>query len=152
MQKFLPGGFFLGGSSKWSGSWGHCYGTLRAMKKSHQVKIFALGLIWPRMTPTMQKWPNMDLPRQFQVSWYLAIIPPDYYMAGQNGPNVLKNLCYPAFWHFSKKIGVLAARFGAMTFTRALGYAKRPLLRAPDIAGSRPRHICTINSINVQCT
>ena len=38
-----------------------------------------------------------------------------------------KNLCFPGFWPFSKKMGLLAARYGAMTFTRALGYAKRPL-------------------------
>ena len=63
--------------------------------------------------------------------------------------NVLKNLCFLAFFPFSKKMGVLAARFGAMTFTRALGYAKRLLSPAPDIAGSRKRQICTIYSLNI---
>ena len=38
-----------------------------------------------------------------------------------------KNLCFPGFLPFSKKMGRLAARFGTMTFTRALGYAKHPL-------------------------
>ncbi len=34
-----------------------------------------------------------------------------------------KNLCFPGFRPFSKIIGVLAARFGSMTFTGALGKA-----------------------------
>ena len=40
-------------------------------------------------------------------------------------------------------MGRLAAQFGTMTFTRALGYAKRPLLPAAGNAGSRQRLICT---------
>ena len=50
-----------------------------------------------------------------------------------------KNLCFPGFSPFSKKIGRLAARFGAMTFTRALGYAKRPLLVVHAFADARFR-------------
>ena len=50
-----------------------------------------------------------------------------------------KNLCYPRFLPFSKKIGRLAARFGAMTFTRALGYAKRPLSVVRAFADARFR-------------
>ena len=62
-----------------------------------------------------------------------------------------ESLCFPGISAFSKKIGFLAARFGAMIFTRALGYAKRPLLPGPDIAGSWPRHICTVNTIHFPC-
>ena len=47
------------------------------------------------------------------------------------GPN---RLCFPEVLHFSKKIGFLAARLVARNFTRALGYAKRPLSPVPDIA------------------
>ena len=50
-----------------------------------------------------------------------------------------KNLCFPGFLPFSKKMGRLAARFGTMTFTRALGYAKRPLLVVHDFADARFR-------------
>ena len=50
-----------------------------------------------------------------------------------------KNLCFPKFLPFSKKIGRLAARFGAMTFTRALGYAKRPLSVVRAFADARFR-------------
>ena len=50
-----------------------------------------------------------------------------------------KNLCFPGFSPFSKKIGRLAARFGAMTFTRVLGYAKRPLLVVHAFAEARFR-------------
>ena len=50
---------------------------------------------------------------------------------GYGGPN---RLCFPDVFHFSKKIGFLAARLVARNFTRALGYAKRPLSPVPDIA------------------
>ena len=50
----------------------------------------------------------------------------------------LKN-CFPGFLPFSKKIGRLVARFGAMTFTRVLGYAKRPLLVVHAFADARFR-------------
>ena len=43
------------------------------------------------------------------------------------------------FWHFSKKIWVLAARLVARNFTRALGYAKRPLSVVHAFAGARER-------------
>ena len=44
--------------------------------------------------------------------------------------------CFLWFCPFSKKIGLLAARFGTRNFTRALGYAKRPLSDAADTAGA----------------
>ena len=50
-----------------------------------------------------------------------------------------KNLCFPGILPFSKKLGRLAARFGTMTFTLALGYAKRPLLVVHDFADARFR-------------
>ena len=50
-----------------------------------------------------------------------------------------KGLCFPEFSAFSKKIGFLAARLVARNFTRALGYAKRPLSPLPDIACCRHR-------------
>ena len=50
-----------------------------------------------------------------------------------------KGLCFPEFSAFSKKIGFLAARLVARNFTRALGYAKRPLSPLPDIACCRNR-------------
>ena len=46
---------------------------------------------------------------------------------------------FPEFSPFSKKIGRLAARFGAITFTRAVGYAKRPLLVVHAFADARFR-------------
>ena len=45
-----------------------------------------------------------------------------------------KRLCFPDVLHFSKKICVLAARLVTRNFTRALGYAKRPLSPMPDFA------------------
>ena len=50
---------------------------------------------------------------------------------GYEGPS---RLCFPDVSHFSKKIGVLAARLVARNFTRALGYAKRPLSPLRDLA------------------
>ena len=50
-----------------------------------------------------------------------------------------KRLCFSDFSPFSKKIGFLAARLVARNFTRALGYAKRPLSPLPDIACCRHR-------------
>ena len=55
---------------------------------------------------------------------------------GYGGPN---RLCFPDVFHFSKKIGFLAARLVARNFTRALGYAKRPLSPLRDIALVRHR-------------
>ena len=53
---------------------------------------------------------------------------------GYGGPN---RLCFPDVFHFSKKIGFLAARLVARNFTRALGYAKRPLSPLRNIALGR---------------
>ena len=55
---------------------------------------------------------------------------------GYGGPN---RLCFPDVFHFSKKIGFLAARLGARNFTRALGYAKRPLSPLHDIGCGQHR-------------
>ena len=58
-----------------------------------------------------------------------------------------KNLCHPRFLPFSKKIGFLAARFGAMTFTRALGYAKHPLSVVRAFADACFR-MCTLSHVH----
>ena len=50
-----------------------------------------------------------------------------------------KRLCFPDVLLFSKKICVLAARMVARNFTRALGYAKRPLSPMPDFVLGRHR-------------
>ena len=55
---------------------------------------------------------------------------------GYGGPN---RLCFPDVFHFSKKIGFLAARLVARNFTRGLGYAKPPLSPLRDIALVRHR-------------
>ena len=56
-------------------------------------------------------------------------------VANQNiSPNLLQKTMFSWLSPFSKKIGFLAARLVARNFTRALGYAKRPLLPVPDIA------------------
>ena len=55
---------------------------------------------------------------------------------GYRGPN---RLCFPDVFHFSKKIGFLAARLVARNFTRALGYAKHPLSPLRIIALVRHR-------------
>ena len=60
---------------------------------------------------------------------------------GYRGPN---RLCFPDVFHFSKKIGFLAARLVARNFTRALGYAKRPLSPLPDIACCR-HHVLSLS-------
>ena len=53
-----------------------------------------------------------------------------------------KRLCFLDFLPFSKKNGFLAARLVARNFTRAGGYANRPLLPLHDIAVGRHR-LCT---------
>ena len=51
----------------------------------------------------------------------------------------LPGLCFQGYCHFSKKMRVLAARLGARNFTRALGYAKRPLSVVLAFADARLR-------------
>ena len=51
----------------------------------------------------------------------------------------LEKLCFQGYCHFSKKMRVLAARLGARNFTRALGYAKRPLSVVLAFADARLR-------------
>ena len=52
------------------------------------------------------------------------------------GPN---RLCFPDVFHFSKKIGLLAARLVTRNFTRVVGYANRPLSPLHDIAVGQHR-------------
>ena len=67
---------------------------------------------------------------------------------GYEGPD---RLCFPDVLHFSKKIGVLAARLVARNFTLALGYAKHPLSPLRDFAlyRHRVRHISLATDIAV---
>ena len=62
---------------------------------------------------------------------------------GYGGPN---RLCFPDVFHFSKKIGFLAARLGARNFTRALGYAKRLLSVVHAYADARLRRRSFLHS------
>ena len=50
-----------------------------------------------------------------------------------------KRLCFPDFLPFSRKNGFLAACLVARNFTRAVGYANRPLSPLHDIAVGRHR-------------
>ena len=63
--------------------------------------------------------------------------------------NCHKRLCFSGVLPFSKKTGFLAARLVARNFTRALGYANRPLLPLPGIAVGRHCSCQTSRSLHL---
>ena len=60
-----------------------------------------------------------------------------------------KRLCFHDFLPFSKKNGFLAARLVARNFTRAVGYANRPLSPLHDIAVARHRCCSTTRALRI---
>ena len=74
-----------------------------------------------------------------------------YVVCGGNHENCLKMTMFFWIFHFSKKNGILAARLGAINFTRALSYAKRPLLRVARIACRAHRVARASRAVRIAC-